>query len=71
MITEQDIKESRSAIQKLIQEGLIIHSDQKYVDFFLKKAEQSLQTAQGIFKISQEPSLKESLLLSLSYEGYM
>ena len=71
MITDQDIKESRNIIQKLIQEGLILPSDQKYVDFFLKKAEQSLQTAQSIFKMSQEPDLKESLQLPLSYEGYM
>ena len=40
------------------------------MDFFLKKAEQSVYTAQTLFKISEEPTLKENLNLQLTYESY-
>lgn len=71
MITEQHLKESRNIIQQLIQEEKIIPAKQSYVDFFLKKAEQSLETAHALFQLTQDPKLKTLLQLPPTYEGYM
>lgn len=71
MITDKDIEESRKAVRQLIQEGLILPAGERYADFFLNKAKQSLETAQSLLKISLSTELKEKLQLSSSYEGYM
>ena len=71
MITEKEILESRKIIKKLIEEGIIIKSDDKFILFFLEKAKSSLETAKGLFKLSQNQNLKETLKLSPDYEGYL
>ena len=71
MITEKEILESRQVIKKLIEEGTIIKADEVFVNFFLKKAESSLETAKGLLKLSENQDLKEALKLSPHYEGYL
>ncbi len=71
MITDKDIEQSRGILQQLIQEGTIITADQQFVDFFLTKAESSLETAQALFNISERLEMKNQLQLSQSYEAYM
>ena len=71
MITDKDIGVSREVVNRLIREGSIIEADQKFVEFFLKKAETSLQTAQIILKISNNAKIKTELQLQATYDGYM
>lgn len=71
MISEVDIGESRRVINGLIQEGIIVSSDKKFVDFFLAKAESSLATAQALLKISINNRFKIDLNLSISFDAYM
>ena len=66
MITDKDIENSRKVLLRLIQEGIVVSVDSKYVNFFLKKAEQSLETAHAILKISYNQELRSiEVLLSL------
>lgn len=71
MIAEKEILESRQIIKQLIEEGTIIEADDSFVTFFLKKAENSLETAKGLFKLSQNPDSKKILKLPFDYEGYL
>jgi len=71
MITDKDIQQSRNIIQRLIKDGNIIMADKKYADFFLKKAEESLQTAQCLFDLSSNQKKKELLNLASNYDGFL
>jgi len=71
MISDKDIEKSRETIQQLIKEGSIVEADKKFVDFFLIKAETSLQTAKAILNVSNSPKLKIDLQLQPTYDGYM
>ena len=71
MITDKELRESRSVVQRLIKESLILPADREYQDFFLAKANQALETAHLIVKVSLSPELKSQLQISSSYVGYM
>ena len=71
MITEKEILKSRQIIKRLIEEETIVKADERFIIFFLKKAESSLETAKGLFKLSQDQKLKETLKLSPEYQGYL
>lgn len=71
MITDKEIEQSRSIIKQLIEEGSIREANQEFVDFFLKKAENSLNTAYALLKISTSSEIKESMGLPDSYDAYL
>lgn len=71
MIDDNNILESRKIIQQLISEGRISKVEKEFVAFFMKKAEDSLETANVLFKISQSASLKKELSISQFYNGYL
>ena len=45
MINEKEIKQSRSVINQLIKDGVIMKPEVGYIDFFIKKSEDSLKIA--------------------------
>lgn len=71
MITDNDIKESRAVITELIQKGIIIKAEEKFAEFFLGKAESSLQTSFALTRLSENNEAKALLSLPKSYEAYM
>lgn len=71
MITDKDIYQSRKIILDLIQSGSVVSADKRYVVFFLKKAENSLQSAQGLLSLSLDQKIKELLGLPIDYDGFL
>ena len=71
MITEQDILESRKVIRRLIEEEKIVKVGEEFVVFFMKKAENSLETAHVLLAISKNEDLKKELNTSQFYDGYL
>lgn len=71
MITDNDIKKSRAVITELIQKGVITKAEDKFAEFFLSKAESSLQTSFALIRLSESSEAKILLSLPKSYESYM
>ncbi|MBU2638342.1 MAG: hypothetical protein KJ955_05185 [Nanoarchaeota archaeon] len=66
MINDADIKKSRSIAAGLIQEGIITKPEKGFAEFFLSKAESSLQTCSALIEISKRNEVKE-LMIKKSY----
>lgn len=71
MIENKDMLKSRIIIQQLISDERIIKADKEFVKFFMKKAEDALETAHILFQISKSISLKKELNVSQFYNGYL
>ncbi len=70
MIDEKQIKESRSVIQNLIKEGLIVKPLEGEKAFFMKKAENAFDTAVALLDITKDPSVKNVIGLNADFEAY-
>jgi uncharacterized protein (UPF0332 family) len=71
---EQRIKEANRNVKQYIEEGLLKVKDKdapKFISFFIKNAESSLQTASIPQEISDDETLKETLKLSKDFESYL
>ena len=65
---------SKKKRQTYIDEGLLRVKDkdaQKFVQFFMKNAESSLQTASLLQQISDEEAIKNTLKVSKDFEFYL
>lgn len=73
MIDEKRIKEAESNVKIYLQEGFIKTKakDEKIAKIYLEYAENSLQTAQALYKISKEDRLKEEAGLPSGYESFL
>lgn len=74
MIDEQRIREANRNVKQYIDEGLLKVKDKdapKFVSFFMKNAESSLQTASILQEISDDEALKGTLKLSKDFESYL
>lgn len=71
MITEQSIIESRKIIKQLIEEEKIVAADAKFVSFFIKKAENALETAILLYTLSLNREKKEMASLHQEYDGFV
>jgi len=74
MIEKRRIEEAKNNVKQYIDEGLLRTGDKdasKFVEFFLKNAESSLQTASILQEISDRQELKHTLKLSIDFESYL
>jgi len=74
VIEKERIEEAKRNVKQYIDEGLLKVKDkdaQKFVSFFMKNAESSLQTASILQEISDEESLKHALKVSNGFESYL
>ncbi len=74
MIEKERIDEAKRNVKQYIDEGLLKVKDkdaQKFVSFFMKNAESSLQTASILQEISDEAILKNTLKVSNDFESYL
>ena len=74
MIEKRRIEEAKNNVKQYIDEGLLRTGDKdasKFVEFFLKNAESSLQTASILQEISDQQELKHTLKLSIDFESYL
>lgn len=63
MITEKDIVEARKIVKQLREEEKIVTADEKFVSFFMEKAENALETAivLGILSSNEQKKKEHSL----------
>ena len=62
MLDEKKLKEAESRIKQLISEGIIKSKGKlEHVDFFIKNAEDSIDSAKALFELSTNPEKQESL----------
>ena len=74
MIEKERIEEAKRNVKQYIDDGLLRIKDKnapKFVDFFMKNAESSLQTASILQEISDEQSLKSTLKVGSDFESYL
>jgi uncharacterized protein (UPF0332 family) len=74
MIEKERIDEAKRNVKQYIDEGLLKVKDkdaQKFVSFYMKNAESSLQTASILQEISDEAILKNTLKVSNDFESYL
>jgi len=74
MIEKRRIEEAKNNVKQYIDEGLLRTGDKdasKFVEFFLKNAESSLQTASILQEISDQQELKHTLKVSTDFESYL
>lgn len=74
MIEQQRIQEANRNVKQYIADGLLKIKDNdapKFVGFFMKNAESSLQTASILQEISDEEDLKGTLKLGKDFESYL
>lgn len=71
MINEKDILISRKIMQKLISDEAVKEADEKFITFFMGKAETSLQTAMALLKLSDSNEAKRLLQFPQGYDAYM
>lgn len=71
MIDDNDIRKSRAIVTGLIQKGAITKAEERFAEFFLGKAESSLQTSFALTRLSESNEAKLLLSLPKSYESYM
>lgn len=70
MITDEDIKKAKATIKKLIDSGTIAKPESGEADFFMKKAEQALMTADCLTSISNDAKLKGVLKVPSGFDSY-
>lgn len=71
---KERIDEAKRNVKQYIDEGLLKVKDkdaQKFVSFFMKNAESSLQTASILQEISDQQTLKTTLKVSGDFESYL
>jgi uncharacterized protein (UPF0332 family) len=74
MIEKGRIEEAKNNVKQYVDEGLLRTGDKnasKFVDFFMKNAESSLQTASMLQEISGRQELKSTLKVSTDFESYL
>jgi uncharacterized protein (UPF0332 family) len=74
VIDKERIDEAKRNVKQYIDEGLLRVKDkdaQKFVQFFMKNADSSLQTASILQQISDEETIKNTLKVSNDFESYL
>ena len=74
MIEKERIEEAKRNVKQYIDEGLLKVKDkdvEKFVSFFMKNAESSLQTASILQEISDQQTLKNTMKVSSDFESYL
>jgi uncharacterized protein (UPF0332 family) len=74
VIEKERIEEAKRNVKQYIDEGLLKVKDKdapKFVSFFMKNAESSLQTASILQEISDEHTVKSILKVSSDFESYL
>ena len=74
MIEKKRIEEAQRNAKQYIDEGLLKVKDKeapRFVGFFMKNAESSLQTASMLQEISDQQGLKVTLKVSSDFESYL
>jgi len=74
MISKERIVEAATNVKQYTDEGLLRVKDDnapKFVGFFMRNAEASLQTASILQAVSDEDSLKTVLKVSRDFESYL
>lgn len=74
MIEKERIEEARRNVKQYLDDGLLKVKDKdapKFVGFFMKNAESSLQTASILQEISDQQALKSTLKVSTDFESYL
>lgn len=74
MIEKERIDEAKRNVKQYIDDGLLRVKDkdaQKFVPFFMRSAESSLQTASILQQISDEETIKNTLKVSKDFESYL
>ena len=62
MIDEKKVKEAESRIKQFIREGIIKSKEKPlHVDFFIKNADDSIDSANALFELSTNPQKQEAL----------
>lgn len=61
MLNEKKLKEAESRVKQFIKNGIIeSKSKQEYVDFFLKNADNSIDSAKALFELSTNTEKQQS-----------
>jgi uncharacterized protein (UPF0332 family) len=74
MIEKERIEEAKNNVKQYLDDGLLKVKDNdapKFVSFFMKNAESSLQTASILQEISDQQPLKSTLRVSTDFESYL
>jgi uncharacterized protein (UPF0332 family) len=74
MMSKERIAEAKGNVKQYIDDGMLRLKDNdapKFVPFFMKNAESSLQTASILQQISDQQNLKEVLKASPDFESYL
>lgn len=74
MISKERITEAERNVKQYIDDGMLRVRDKdalKFVGFFMKNAESSLQTASILQQISDQQDLKDALKASSDFESYL
>jgi uncharacterized protein (UPF0332 family) len=74
MISKERIAEAQRNVKQYVDEGLLKVKDKdapKFVGFFMKNAESSLQTASILQEISDQEALKSNLKVGKDFESYL
>lgn len=62
MLDEKKLKETESRVRRFISEGVIISKEKpEHVDFFIRNADDSIDSAKALFELSTDPKKHESL----------
>jgi uncharacterized protein (UPF0332 family) len=74
MIEKERIEEAKRNVKQYLDDGLLRVKDKdapKFVGFFMKNAESSLQTASILQEISDQQPLKSTLKVGADFESYL
>ena len=74
MISDERIKEADRNVKQYIADGLLRVKDdsiKKFIGFFMRNAESSLQTAALLYQISEEKTTKDALRIGTEFESYL
>lgn len=62
MLDEKKLKEAENRVKQFIREGIIKSKGKaEYVDFFIKNADDSIDSAKALFELSTNPKKQESV----------
>ncbi len=71
MLEEKKLKEAESRVKQYLLEGIILTKRKpEHVDFFLKNADDSIDSAKALFELSTDPE-KQKLLGFTSFNGLL
>ena len=74
MIEKERVEEAKRNVKQYLNDGLLRTGDKdasKFIGFFMKNAESSLQTASILQEISDQQPLKSTLKVSNDFESYL